>query len=118
MRVRSPAARCGCGHLQVGAERDVRGTRGWALPPGVFVDLLAGADVGCVLGEAERAEPQPVLAELVHNGHHRVRCEKNVYSYDGPIRHRKRGYILTTDQSDAGSHAHDGHHRVQCEKNV
>eukprot|EP00959_Pyramimonas_sp_CCMP1952_P108037 2258794-Pyramimonas_sp.AAC.1 len=25
------------------------------------------------------------------------------YSYDGPIRRRKRGYILMTDQSDAGS---------------
>eukprot|EP00976_Prorocentrum_cordatum_P100921 1192418-Prorocentrum_minimum.AAC.3 len=27
----------------------------------------------------------------------------NVYSHGGPIRHRKRRYILTTDQSDAGS---------------
>eukprot|EP00959_Pyramimonas_sp_CCMP1952_P265522 5551832-Pyramimonas_sp.AAC.1 len=26
-----------------------------------------------------------------------------VYSHDGPIGHGKRGYILTTDQSDAGS---------------
>eukprot|EP00976_Prorocentrum_cordatum_P097195 1190895-Prorocentrum_minimum.AAC.4 len=26
-----------------------------------------------------------------------------VYSHDGPIRRRKRGYILTMDQSDAGS---------------
>eukprot|EP00976_Prorocentrum_cordatum_P075329 1181864-Prorocentrum_minimum.AAC.2 len=26
-----------------------------------------------------------------------------VYSHDGPIRRRKRGYILMTDQSDAGS---------------
>eukprot|EP00959_Pyramimonas_sp_CCMP1952_P044598 931785-Pyramimonas_sp.AAC.1 len=27
------------------------------------------------------------------------------YSHDGPIRRRKRGYILTTDQSDAVSRA-------------
>eukprot|EP00976_Prorocentrum_cordatum_P062112 1176582-Prorocentrum_minimum.AAC.1 len=26
-----------------------------------------------------------------------------VYSHDGPIRRRKRGHILTTDQSDTGS---------------
>eukprot|EP00959_Pyramimonas_sp_CCMP1952_P275315 5754910-Pyramimonas_sp.AAC.1 len=26
-----------------------------------------------------------------------------VYSHDGPIRRRKHGYILTTDQSDAGN---------------
>eukprot|EP00959_Pyramimonas_sp_CCMP1952_P264955 5540440-Pyramimonas_sp.AAC.1 len=26
-----------------------------------------------------------------------------VYSHDGPIRRRKRGYIPTMDQSDAGS---------------
>eukprot|EP00976_Prorocentrum_cordatum_P024849 505618-Prorocentrum_minimum.AAC.1 len=26
-----------------------------------------------------------------------------VYSHDGPIRRRKRGCILTTDQSDAGA---------------
>eukprot|EP00959_Pyramimonas_sp_CCMP1952_P232412 4856839-Pyramimonas_sp.AAC.1 len=33
------------------------------------------------------------------------------YSHDGPIRRRTRGYILTTDQSDAGSvgiYSHDG----------
>eukprot|EP00959_Pyramimonas_sp_CCMP1952_P318940 6673010-Pyramimonas_sp.AAC.2 len=29
--------------------------------------------------------------------------EARVYSHDGPIRHRKRGYILTMDQSGAGS---------------
>eukprot|EP00959_Pyramimonas_sp_CCMP1952_P300640 6288582-Pyramimonas_sp.AAC.1 len=29
--------------------------------------------------------------------------EARVYSHDGPIRRRKHGYILTTDQSDAGS---------------
>eukprot|EP00976_Prorocentrum_cordatum_P079643 1183639-Prorocentrum_minimum.AAC.9 len=29
--------------------------------------------------------------------------EARVYSHHGPIRCRKRGYILTTDQSDAGS---------------
>ena len=29
--------------------------------------------------------------------------EAQVYSHDGPIRCRKRGYILTTDQSDARS---------------
>eukprot|EP00976_Prorocentrum_cordatum_P036122 735000-Prorocentrum_minimum.AAC.1 len=30
-------------------------------------------------------------------------CEaKRVYSHDGPIGRRKRGYVLTTDQSDAG----------------
>eukprot|EP00976_Prorocentrum_cordatum_P062787 1176855-Prorocentrum_minimum.AAC.3 len=28
--------------------------------------------------------------------------EARVYSHDGPIGRRKRGYILTTDQSDAG----------------
>eukprot|EP00976_Prorocentrum_cordatum_P112406 1195525-Prorocentrum_minimum.AAC.9 len=28
---------------------------------------------------------------------------RRVYSHDGPIGRRKRGYILTTDQSDAGS---------------
>eukprot|EP00959_Pyramimonas_sp_CCMP1952_P247200 5167002-Pyramimonas_sp.AAC.1 len=26
-----------------------------------------------------------------------------LYSHDGPIRRRKRGFVLTTDQSDAGS---------------
>eukprot|EP00976_Prorocentrum_cordatum_P073505 1181122-Prorocentrum_minimum.AAC.1 len=29
--------------------------------------------------------------------------EVRVYSHDGPIRRRKCGYVLTTDQSDAGS---------------
>eukprot|EP00959_Pyramimonas_sp_CCMP1952_P120663 2522772-Pyramimonas_sp.AAC.2 len=29
--------------------------------------------------------------------------EAQVYSHDGPIRCRKRRYILTMDQSDAGS---------------
>eukprot|EP00976_Prorocentrum_cordatum_P014477 289031-Prorocentrum_minimum.AAC.1 len=29
--------------------------------------------------------------------------EARVYSHDGPIRCRKHGYILTADQSDAGS---------------
>eukprot|EP00976_Prorocentrum_cordatum_P010575 211122-Prorocentrum_minimum.AAC.1 len=29
--------------------------------------------------------------------------EAQVYSHHGPIGCRKRGYILTTDQSDAGS---------------
>eukprot|EP00959_Pyramimonas_sp_CCMP1952_P240987 5036652-Pyramimonas_sp.AAC.1 len=29
--------------------------------------------------------------------------EARVYSHDGPIGHRKRGYILMTDQSDTGS---------------
>eukprot|EP00976_Prorocentrum_cordatum_P049832 1005296-Prorocentrum_minimum.AAC.2 len=28
---------------------------------------------------------------------------KSVYSHGGPIRRRKRGHILTADQSDAGS---------------
>eukprot|EP00976_Prorocentrum_cordatum_P010626 211986-Prorocentrum_minimum.AAC.1 len=30
-------------------------------------------------------------------------CHPQGYSHGGPIRCRKRGYILTTDQSDAGS---------------
>eukprot|EP00959_Pyramimonas_sp_CCMP1952_P236694 4946587-Pyramimonas_sp.AAC.1 len=29
--------------------------------------------------------------------------ETRVYSHEGPIKCRKRGYILTRDQSDAGS---------------
>eukprot|EP00959_Pyramimonas_sp_CCMP1952_P201821 4220226-Pyramimonas_sp.AAC.2 len=29
--------------------------------------------------------------------------EARVYSHDGPLRHRKRGCIIMTDQSDAGS---------------
>eukprot|EP00976_Prorocentrum_cordatum_P030740 625625-Prorocentrum_minimum.AAC.1 len=29
--------------------------------------------------------------------------EARVHSHDGPIRRRKRGYILTTDRSHAGS---------------
>eukprot|EP00976_Prorocentrum_cordatum_P014300 285941-Prorocentrum_minimum.AAC.1 len=33
----------------------------------------------------------------------RRRCEARVYSHNGPIGRRKRGCILTTDQSDAGS---------------
>eukprot|EP00959_Pyramimonas_sp_CCMP1952_P273133 5709077-Pyramimonas_sp.AAC.1 len=32
-----------------------------------------------------------------------------VYSHDGPIRRRKRGYILPTDESDAGRTALGGH---------
>eukprot|EP00976_Prorocentrum_cordatum_P013886 277189-Prorocentrum_minimum.AAC.1 len=37
-----------------------------------------------------------------HNGPNQTQ-EARVYSHDGPIRHRKRGYVLTTDQSDIGS---------------
>eukprot|EP00959_Pyramimonas_sp_CCMP1952_P344948 7224398-Pyramimonas_sp.AAC.1 len=33
----------------------------------------------------------------------RLRYIALIYSHDGPIRRRKRGYILLTDQSDAGS---------------
>eukprot|EP00959_Pyramimonas_sp_CCMP1952_P324229 6785997-Pyramimonas_sp.AAC.1 len=29
--------------------------------------------------------------------------EARVYSHNGPVGFRKRGYILTTDQSDSGS---------------
>eukprot|EP00959_Pyramimonas_sp_CCMP1952_P080250 1677260-Pyramimonas_sp.AAC.2 len=29
--------------------------------------------------------------------------EAQVYSHNGPIRHGKRRYVLTTDQSDTGS---------------
>eukprot|EP00976_Prorocentrum_cordatum_P065348 1177869-Prorocentrum_minimum.AAC.3 len=32
----------------------------------------------------------------------RTRKTKQYYSHDGPIRRRKRGYVLTMDQSDAG----------------
>eukprot|EP00976_Prorocentrum_cordatum_P039792 808905-Prorocentrum_minimum.AAC.1 len=41
--------------------------------------------------EARRARQAAVSAAL---------CHTPVYSHDGPIRRRKRGYILTTDQSD------------------
>eukprot|EP00976_Prorocentrum_cordatum_P078345 1183069-Prorocentrum_minimum.AAC.5 len=72
--------------------------------------------VGCrrstwaFLGLAEDLE-QLVVGEEVEprEGHPLGPCTaaeqagKEVYSHDGPIRRRERGYILTTDQSDTGS---------------
>eukprot|EP00959_Pyramimonas_sp_CCMP1952_P185456 3877929-Pyramimonas_sp.AAC.1 len=60
--------------------------------------------------------PRPAPCALRHTAHTdgqalcsarpaacRQTQEAWVYSHNGPIRRRKRGYIPTTDQSDAGS---------------
>eukprot|EP00976_Prorocentrum_cordatum_P091740 1188645-Prorocentrum_minimum.AAC.1 len=38
-----------------------------------------------------------------HDGPIRFRKRGYIHSHDGPIRFRKRGYIHTMDQSDSGS---------------
>eukprot|EP00959_Pyramimonas_sp_CCMP1952_P121556 2541705-Pyramimonas_sp.AAC.1 len=48
--------------------------------------------------------PRRARAGYISSGHPTNEAqEARVYSHDGPIRRRKRGYILAMDRSDAGS---------------
>eukprot|EP00976_Prorocentrum_cordatum_P090858 1188282-Prorocentrum_minimum.AAC.1 len=54
-------------------------------------------------GVAHRAHVALRALHAARQAASRVTQEARVYSHNGPIRRSKRGYILTTDQSDAGS---------------
>eukprot|EP00959_Pyramimonas_sp_CCMP1952_P000671 13083-Pyramimonas_sp.AAC.1 len=51
----------------------------------------------------QRLHESTVGVENIGNLSERILDTLKVYSHDGPIRRRKRRYILMTDQSDAGS---------------
>eukprot|EP00959_Pyramimonas_sp_CCMP1952_P154214 3226368-Pyramimonas_sp.AAC.1 len=93
-------------------------------PPCLFKPSASGG--GCKKGRARRGHaPRPGCAEkavatIARNvvnvanvgstgetslvsEHEAGLAVPRVYSHDGPIRHRKRGYILVMDQLDAGS---------------
>eukprot|EP00976_Prorocentrum_cordatum_P118099 1196411-Prorocentrum_minimum.AAC.4 len=78
--------------------------RGGVVPHGEE-DQLAGRVEHHTTEGAVQQRHGTVLTVLLFRGRRRrtnQTQEARVYSHDGPIRRRRRGYILTTDQSDAG----------------